>query len=89
MKKIIGRTAPKSQTCPRCGKMRVHHQSGLYVCSVPASVTERLRKYRDENGKAWKSKLLALWTSGKDEGDLRNARNMIGPSNLYKIDLDA
>jgi hypothetical protein len=50
-------------------------------------VIERLREYRLANGVRWKSKLRTLWTSGEDEGLLRQARNMIGPRRIDKIEL--
>jgi hypothetical protein len=67
--------------------MRVWHQGGLYACPVPKEVIERLREYRLANGVRWKSKLRTLWTSGEDEGLLRQARNMIGPRRIDKIEL--
>ena len=70
--------------------MRVHHPNNkLYDCPVPDAVIAALKEWRRQNGKAWKSKLSSFWLSGKDEGALRNARNMIGPSGIYKIDLDS
>lgn len=42
-------------------------------------------RFANDNGRTWKSKLRALWISGRDEGGLRNARNMIGPSGLDKV----
>jgi hypothetical protein len=71
--------------------MRIHHPNAdinISACPVPDEVLIAIRQFRRENGKSWKAKLSAFWLSGKDEGALRNARNMIGPSGLYKIDLD-
>jgi hypothetical protein len=66
--------------------MRVHHPGARYYdCPVPDEVLERLRRFRDENGVRWKSKLRALWTSGEDSGLLRQARNYIGPARIDKI----
>ena len=73
--------------CPTCGKPRMLHVRGPNVCSVPPEVTERLRQFSAENGKRWKSILSRLWLRGEDEGLLRQARNMIGPSGIYKIKL--
>jgi hypothetical protein len=42
-------------------------------------------EFRAANGRQWKSKLRALWNSGKDTGDLRLARNVLGPSGLDSI----
>jgi hypothetical protein len=83
------RVCPKIQTCPRCGQMRVHHPNGYYECPVPREVTEALRQFRDDNGRRWKSKLRELWMQGADADDflLRQARNMIGPTRLDKIEL--
>jgi hypothetical protein len=48
-------------------------------------IMERLKQFAKENGRNWKSKLRALWNTGKDEGLLRLARNTIGPSGLDKV----
>lgn len=85
--RIHGRTAPKIQLCPTCGRMRVFHERGLYACPVPYEVTERLREFARENGRTWKARLRHLWTVGQDEGLLRQARNMIGPTRIGKIKL--
>lgn len=55
------------------------------VCPVTDEIRRRLRDFAKEHGRTWKSKLRWLWTSGKDEGLLRQARNIIGPSGLDKI----
>lgn len=82
------RRCPMIQTCPKCGHMRINHPAqDKSVCPVPAEVTERLRQFKEENGKQWKAKLRRLWTSGQDEGLLRQARNYIGPSRIDKITL--
>lgn len=44
-----------------------------------------LRKFRDKHGRTWKAQLRSLWNTGRDEGPLRMARNIIGPSGLDKI----
>lgn len=82
------RRCPRIQLCPKCGRMKIHHPRGdLYDCPVPSEVIQRLREFKQANGIRWKAKLRALWTSGQDEGLLRQARNMIGPSRIDKIAL--
>ena len=86
---IVGRRCPKIQLCPTCGQMRVHHPDGYHVCPVPKDVTEAIASFAYLHGKRWKFALVRLWTSGKDDGLLRQARNMIGPRRLYKITVDS
>jgi hypothetical protein len=75
-----------AQLCPTCGHRRSHHRPrDGHECPVPKEVIERLRAFRAEHGKNWKASLLKLWTSGRDDGQLRQARNMIGPTALYKL----
>ena len=49
---------------------------------------QRLVAFREVTGKTWKSKLRKLWTSGQDEGEIRHARNVIGPTDLDTVDLE-
>jgi hypothetical protein len=81
------RSCPKIQTCPTCGRMRGHHQAGLYSCPVSKEVTDTVKAFASENGPRWRSKLCDMWANGSDSDspDLRQARNLIGPTNLYKI----
>ena len=44
-----------------------------------------INTFRAANGRGWRAKLAALWSRGGDEGDLRLARNLIGPSGLRAI----
>ena len=44
-----------------------------------------INTFRSANGRGWRAKLVALWARGGDEGDLRLARNLIGPSGLRAI----
>lgn len=82
------RRCPNIQLCPTCGVMRIHHpHNAIYDCPVPKEVTAALLAFKVANGLRWKSKLRSLWNSGNDEGLLRQARNMIGPSRLDKIKL--
>lgn len=83
---IVGRKCPKIQNCPTCGRMRVYHPEGYYKCPVPTEVTAYLIGYAKAHGKAWKSKLVALWASGAMIAtELQQARNMIGPTRLYRL----
>jgi len=87
--RIYGRRCPKIQLCPTCGRMRVHHgERGYYSCPVPATVIEALRAFRRANGKTWRSRLKAAWGRGDDLGpELRQAKEMVGPLRLYKINV--
>ena len=62
---------------------------GRNTIQIDIDVLERLRRFKTEHGCIWKSQLRKLWTSGKDEALLRLARNIIGPSGLDTIDLEA
>lgn len=85
---IVGRQNPPIQLCPTCGRMRIHHPDArLYDCPVPREVTAALKAYALANGVRWKAKLRALWDSGQDEGPLRQARNLIGPTRIARIRL--
>lgn len=44
-----------------------------------------LERFAVANGRKWKAKLRRIWEAGNDEGDLRLARNIIGPVNLDYI----
>lgn len=85
---ILGRRAPMLQLCPSCGRMRVHHPDGLYVCPVPDEVTAALRAFARERGTRWKSILCQMWERSAGSSELLQARNFIGPTRLYKITLD-
>jgi ribosomal protein L37AE/L43A len=82
---IVGRTHPASQLCPRCGRLRAHHREGVWKCPVPREVTDALYEFKVANGARWRSKLKLLWESGKESELLRQARNLIGPTSLHKI----
>jgi hypothetical protein len=79
-----------AQLCPTCGHRRSEHppRDG-HACPVPQRVLERLQSFKAEHGNRWKSMLCELWFHGKDADDceLRQARNMIGPTGLYKLKL--
>lgn len=50
---------------------------------------EAVLEFATRHGRCWRSKLRMLWTSGKDGAGLRLARNIIGPSGLDKLVVDA
>jgi hypothetical protein len=80
----------RAQTCPTCGRHPEEHlPPGVHDCPIPRSVIERLRSFRAEHGKRWKSILCELWFQGGDWNDceLRQARNMISPTALSKLKL--
>lgn len=53
--------------------------------TAPSAAQTAVAEFRAANGRQWRRKLLALWQSGNDTGDLRLARNTIGPSGLGSI----
>lgn len=77
----------KSELCPGCGHARTDHP--VAGCPVPPEVTARLRVFKREHGARWKAALCELWMQGQDwdDSELRRARNLIGPSGLYKLKL--
>ena len=88
-KKILDRRSPGAQICPKCGKKRVEHPTGLYfTCDIGDQVILALRLFRQHNGAFWRARLVATWNKGEDGPFLREARDKIGPARLYKIDLD-
>lgn len=54
---------------------------------IPQAIINALIKFRAAHGRNWKSVLCELWMQGQDEGDLRWARNVIGPSGLKDVKL--
>jgi len=53
--------------------------------NVSQEIIEALRTFANEHGRSWRSKLRRLWDASGDEGLLRQARNVIGPSGLDSI----
>lgn len=53
--------------------------------NVSQEIIDELRSFANEHGRSWRSKLRRLWDAGGDTGLLRQARNVIGPSGLDKI----
>ena len=56
---------------------------------VYKEIIDELRKFANEHGRSWRSKLRRLWDSGGDTGLLRQARNAIGPSGLDSIKFES
>ena len=71
----------KNRMCPACGHARAHA-----VCPISSEVREALADFAAEHGTVWRSRLRSLWINGQDEGALRMARNVIGPSALEHVD---
>lgn len=46
---------------------------------------DALRAFAAAHGRCWKSHLRRLWSSGRDVGELRRLRNVLGPSGLARI----
>ena len=55
--------------------------------NLPFQVKDAVRDFRDRNGRSWKRALRDLWETGRDVGDLRTVRNVIGPSGLDGVRL--
>lgn len=76
----------RQRGCQRCGR-RSDHGSTVAdpnttpgKCPVSLEVYSALQNFARAEGRTWRAKLRELWTQGKDSGDLRVARNVIGPS---------
>lgn len=76
----LTKSASRQCKCIWCGD-----NAPTGVCPVSASIRLAVVRYALVNGPGWRGSLSRLWASGKDEGNLRNARNMIGPSGLHRI----
>lgn len=86
MAKHLFKTGHRQECCQWCGRpMMVMTDPSFEDCSVHDELRERIARFASENGRTWKAKLRQLWTSGKDEGLLRQARNIIGPSGIDRI----
>ncbi len=70
--------------CKRCGRW-------MYGCRaegcIPDEQWAELVAYAREHGRTWKAQLREEWLQGADT--LRWARNILGPSGLSKVRLDA
>lgn len=78
------RSAYGQAECRWCGsKVR------YLPCRVSPEVKATIAAFAAEHGRTWKAALRALWNSGRDEGNLRWARNSLGPSRLDRIDQTA
>lgn len=71
--------------------MRLHHPNGLDQCSVPPDVTAFLIRFAASHGVRWKATLKATWEAGTDTGPdmdrIGQAKNLIGPQRLHKINV--
>ena len=72
------------RSCPRCNRPLLAHGE----CPVTDAMLGALRAYALDHGKRWKADLCELWMRGEDDGLLRQIRNIVGPSRLYKINLN-
>lgn len=54
-------------------------QSELWRMAGMEDIRQALMAYRAEHPANWRHSLSDLWTSGKDAGELRAARNRLGP----------
>ena len=83
MKKRVCRAI---RLCTWCGRMNTLHDVNL-GCPVTPEVRRAIVDYARAHGRTWRSQLCWLWTNDGDVNEplLRAARNIIGPSNLYKI----
>lgn len=70
-------------SCLWCGRGSPHSERGN--CRLDHDMRMALQIFARENGRTWKSKLLTLWDTGRDEGRLRQVRNTIGPSILLRL----
>ena len=71
--------------CVLCGRMG-HGKYGKYPdCPVDPELFAALESFAAEHGRNWKSKLRNLWDTDADEGELRRARNIIGPRALSNV----
>ena len=55
------------------------------ILAGDTQLREALEAFAVEHGRNWRTHLWDLWTSEKDEGPLRRARNVIGPWGLRRI----
>lgn len=75
------------RACVRCGVALMAHTptpESSHGCRVPDDVWKAIVTYAAENGRTWRANLRALWTSGRDVAELRQARNILGPTGLDK-----
>lgn len=66
--------------CLYCGRRRDGR-----ACPMSADLREALAKFARENGRSWKAALRDLWESGDDAGELRQIRNIVGPTQLSRL----
>lgn len=81
--------------CSQCGAEFGPADHGYSHCRdhrrLTADQLQALQVYAAQHGRTWKSQLLDLWMSGKNEnaGALRQVRNNFGPRWLMKFRLPA
>lgn len=68
--------------CKACGGR--NHKRSIQPC-ISADCLLALQAFAKEHGRTWRHALRLTWEQGKDEGPLREARNVIGPSRLAKV----
>ena len=71
----------KGQT--RCKRCYQHYQAT--PCSLTPDDIKAISEFARAHGNRWRNALRQLWESGNDEGPLRRARNVIGPTDLAKV----
>jgi hypothetical protein len=57
------------------------------ISTLEQQAMEAIKRFAHANGRNWKSKLSAFWARGEDVNltGLRLARNIFGPSGIYKM----
>lgn len=74
--------------------MRKHDQTRCHKCNqhawdTPCSLTaddiEAISEFARAHGQDWRNALRQLWETGNDEGSLRRARYVIGPTDLSYV----
>lgn len=60
------------------------------VIEIEQEVLDALKRFKAEQGRCWRSRLIELWALGQDahQPHLRRARNLIGPRNLMLLEID-
>lgn len=54
--------------------------------NVAKALLDALQAYADANGARWKMKLVTAWMNGEYmTPELQQARNVLGPTGLYKL----
>ena len=77
----------RNEAQTKCKRCRRWHLDCINSRCIPDEQWAELKTYAANNGRTWKSRLRWAWTGGS--ADLRWARNLLGPSGLDAVDLDA